>query len=606
MNNFNFLSERSNGVLLSHKEVESNIPVLFDKKSKHNVVKPLTYIESDTGKTRHYTPAAQEWFNSIYNYNNNYAKSLPVADTNLMKILKSYFNLQLIPKLAKNLKGKKAKGLIVKPKELKVESKKKGKYKKFKVKFKGLIVKRIPTKARRLSSKRIFVGRGDIKHTNSKVLITFYVHNTERIFLEKAIRAVYKALYLPKKRLEITVVTKKSEKEILSDHDNTSLSDHMILAKYKHCLNADGSYSVITRYNSIPALNKSLLLKTDNSKNQIIRYNRILTLKEFLLLSDHFTKWYKKFVVNYLDLDLQNLYLINLDKQYSLLSKSVNNKLLAIEDKDEIMLRLSKKIGTFHQPDFNTYLNLVKESYINNLKRFKYLLLFNKAKFTKTFMKELTGLVEKIYGKRVEFNIINLNKMHLNSDIFTQAVSLKLKNRDNKLYRVLKSSLRKVKIPFEARSTKLKKMDKNEVFVNKIRNKTISSMFKDDSSMDSLNSLLLNFFPSADNLMVNIMRRTSVRKRSIPLLYYVLNSIKHRKVRGVRVEAKGRLTRRFTASRSVFKMKWKGGLKNIESSFKGLSAITLRGYAKSNVQYSFMSSKNRNGAFGVKGWVSSK
>jgi len=60
MNNFNFLSERSNGVLLSHKEVESNIPVLFDKKSKHNVVKPLTYIESDTGKTRHYTPAAQE------------------------------------------------------------------------------------------------------------------------------------------------------------------------------------------------------------------------------------------------------------------------------------------------------------------------------------------------------------------------------------------------------------------------------------------------------------------------------------------------------------------------------------------------------------------
>ena len=33
-------------------------------------------------------------------------------------------------------------------------------------------------------------------------------------------------------------------------------------------------------------------------------------------------------------------------------------------------------------------------------------------------------------------------------------------------------------------------------------------------------------------------------------------------MRGIRVEAKGRLTRRFTASRSVFKMKWKGGLKN--------------------------------------------
>ena len=53
-------------------------------------------------------------------------------------------------------------------------------------------------------------------------------------------------------------------------------------------------------------------------------------------------------------------------------------------------------------------------------------------------------------------------------------------------------------------------------------------------------------------------------------------------------------------------MKWKGGLKNVDSSFRGLSAIMLRGYLKSNVQYYLISSKNRNGAFGVKGWVSSR
>ena len=82
--------------------------------------------------------------------------------------------------------------------------------------------------------------------------------------------------------------------------------------------------------------------------------------------------------------------------------------------------------------------------------------------------------------------------------------------------------------------------------------------------------------------------------------------LKHIKIRGIRVEAKGRLTRRFTASRSVFKMKWKGGLKNVDSSFRGLSTIMLRGYVKSNAQYSFISSKNRNGAFGVKGWVSNR
>ena len=75
---------------------------------------------------------------------------------------------------------------------------------------------------------------------------------------------------------------------------------------------------------------------------------------------------------------------------------------------------------------------------------------------------------------------------------------------------------------------------------------------------------------------------------------------------GIRVEAKGRLTRRFTAARSVFKVKWKGGLKNVDSSFKGLSAIMLRGDRKSNVEYSIVNSKNRNGAFGVKGWIGTK
>jgi hypothetical protein len=39
----------------------------------------------------------------------------------------------------------------------------------------------------------------------------------------------------------------------------------------------------------------------------------------------------------------------------------------------------------------------------------------------------------------------------------------------------------------------------------------------------------------------------------------------------------------------------------VDSSFRGLSAIMLMGHVKSNVQYSFSKSKNRIGAFGVKG-----
>jgi hypothetical protein len=78
-------------------------------------------------------------------------------------------------------------------------------------------------------------------------------------------------------------------------------------------------------------------------------------------------------------------------------------------------------------------------------------------------------------------------------------------------------------------------------------------------------------------------------------------------VAGVRLEAKGRLGKRSSAaSRSVFKVKWKGSIKNWDSSYKKLSSVMLRGHAKSNVQYTVINSKTRSGAFGLKGWISSK
>lgn len=199
--------------------------------------------------------------------------------------------------------------------------------------------------------------------------------------------------------------------------------------------------------------------------------------------------------------------------------------------------------------------------------------------------------------------------MHLNSDIYTQAVSLKLRNRNNKLYRVLKASLRKIKLPVIRKiDEKQKKANKDEFLVNRIRNLTINKMFipKTKYIKDRLQNFIIKIFPSSDNLTINVKKRSSSIDRSISLENYVLKSLKHLNLRGIRVEAKGRLTRRFTASRSVLKRKWKGGLKNVDSSFRGLSTIMLRGIVKSNTQYSMINSKNRNGAYGVKGWVSSK
>ena len=68
-----------------------------------------------------------------------------------------------------------------------------------------------------------------------------------------------------------------------------------------------------------------------------------------------------------------------------------------------------------------------------------------------------------------------------------------------------------------------------------------------------------------------------------------------------RIEAAGRLTRRYTASRSQHKVRYKGNLVNAYSSIKGYPSSVIRGNYKPNLQYTKLNSKSRIGSFGVKG-----
>ena len=178
---------------------EQNLPILFDKKSKISRSKQLSYIKSDTGKTRHYTPAAQEWYNSVYSYNSNYIKTLPVANTNLMALLKSFFNFQLNQNLMQNK------------------------------------TKRLQLRFRRVSTKKVFIGRGDVKHTSNKVLITFYVLNTEGMLLSQNYEKAKKDLFYPPFPLVKTVkYNRKGEatityNRVFSSQENFVQGDHQEL-----------------------------------------------------------------------------------------------------------------------------------------------------------------------------------------------------------------------------------------------------------------------------------------------------------------------------------------------------------------------------------------
>lgn len=72
------------------------------------------------------------------------------------------------------------------------------------------------------------------------------------------------------------------------------------------------------------------------------------------------------------------------------------------------------------------------------------------------------------------------------------------------------------------------------------------------------------------------------------------------------MEVKGRLTPRYRADRSVFKLRWKGGLKDVASSYQGLPVRKKRGLLNPSTSYSVSTSKRRVGAFAVKGWTSGK
>jgi len=180
------------------------------------------------------------------------------------------------------------------------------------------------------------------------------------------------------------------------------------------------------------------------------------------------------------------------------------------------------------------------------------LISFNKIKFHNLGLTlknlGLKSILEKIYSKKIVFKLVDLKSIHLNSDVFSSAVALKLRDRKNKAVKILrKAILQMVRVP------------------------DLHTLITFDDTIE-------------------IMDKNNI-----------VNTIKQQVVSGVRFEAAGRLTKRLTAMRAVFKYRYVGSLKNIRSSFNNKASTLLRGCAKSNGQYIIINSKTRNGTFGLKG-----
>jgi len=302
--------------------------------------------------------------------------------------------------------------------------------------------------------------------------------------------------------------------------------------------------------------------KTENTniKNHISKYlYKVYTNKEIL----------KKKTIKSMSKIIENN--SNIDKKKS---NQINLLVRNLKKKHILNIYSFNELGVAYKEQNNLIFDLQKLYYYQNK-----ILLLNSYKYKDFFLSYIKSFISNHYNKNVEFNIINLKRLSLSSDIFIQAIVEKLRNRKNQLLIVLNKSLSLVK-PIYFNKTKLLYRNKN--------NKKSNCLVSKYNSTGFLNNTFYY------NNVFNI-EKTSILGDN------VLDNLKNKYIKGIKIRAAGRLTRRLIAARSVSKFKYKGSIKNIDSSYKGLSTVVVRGYMKSNIQYTLVNSNTRNGSFGLKG-----
>jgi len=413
---------------------------------KININKPYNFDNTDSLK--HFPSSTRYWDSSIFTFNNNALSLIPNISRLAIKFIRNYFYLY----------------------NKKIESK--------------IRRKKIYNRRRKLSINRIFLSKGEFKHTNNKVIITLYIYNKQKNnYLLKL-----KKRYINKFLINMLSFKKNNVIESLSSKKNI-LSNKLILLKKLKKISINGTLALIDANLFKPRVARILKDLHQNKK-----------INKFKVVSKYVNKFYKKFIKK----SLRRLFIY-------------------------------------------TY--------------YRRLIYVNKSRFNYTYLQYIKNKLQVLFNKNIEFNFINLKYFYLNSNILSESILLKIRKNRRRLMRHL-SNLEKIII---------------------IRKKRV----------------ILGELIKKENL------NTKKYYNNNKLLYKnIIKNLKYKHISGFRLEANGRLNKRYTASRSINKVKYKGNLLNIDSSYKGLSSVLLRNNLNSNLQYTKLNSKTRIGSFGLKGWVS--
>ena len=564
--------------------------------------------------SKHFPSSTREWINSIYVYNGNTLNLIPNTTISAVKIIKGYFSLY----------------------NKKIERK--------------MRTKRLLLRFRRLSSNKIYVSNGEFKHTNNKVVINLYLFNRQKYNYMLALKKLYLTTVFGIKQKKIfynnsrfnRFVLKKSKLNNLQVSKNNSKSRYIKLKYYKEKkfiynknkskrINFSAKKTIYNKSRKILFYYKKFSCDKSNWKKRPffgytftkIKLKTVFPYKQenlkpeyksnHVLFSEHklnklncFKLKNNRFKLrNYLFFGLESLSkdrkiinsnnfnkfiaknrgtLKNVDLKKPIVKRKIKctnfNKFMArkiqiIKKKSLLLLRLINKekylaiktITKNKDEKLHIYISayitkfykkFIKKS-LRKLKLYFYyrqLIYINKSKYNYTYLQYLNKYLYKLYNKNIEYNLINLKRFYLHSDILSESLKLKLNQNRKRILRKLKTIWKKIKTR------------NNKIFIVK----------------------------------KPLKKELDLKKSS--LKNNVINNLKYKYITGFRLEARGRLTRRYTASRSILKTQYKGNLLNVDSSYKGLSSVLLKNNLKSNLQYTKLKSKSRIGSFGIKGWVS--
>lgn len=505
------------------------------------------FFENDN---RHYLPAIKEWYNGIYSYNKNSLKDQFQKDEIANNLLRTHLH-------SSSIKDKIARS------------------------------KRRRTLIRRSSTKRVYVSMPEIKHTSDKAIVSLYAFDRENDLLKKKFFKIKKflkktltsGLNIPEFKLKLNnagniVLTnlrlrlrlaKKSRRKIL-------IARNRVIKKYK--LKSNLMYRQSAQYIENKNLNIKQWFLHLYTKWVLSMYG--INISILCICKNCISRGKKQFnEVNTKCKKCGNLTKLNQKRKIKLVQDdfSINFKLLNNSLYQKRYFRFLKNIlvtsldisNDAMKSSFLFFCKLIYKRWSNTILKNEYEIIkriskfqFNNIKFN-VLLPYIKEYIANIYNKNIELNIIKLKYLHLSSDTLLESLTVKLRKKKVSLLRVIGRSLKLIKLP-----------------------KEFSAVLQND----------LEYEKNLNNIRFNI-----------------LTSIKHKWIVGARLEAKGRLTRRYTASRALFKYVNKGNLKNHYNSYKKefiLNSPTvhmIRGQFKPNLQYTYYYSNKRIGTFGLKGWI---